>query len=222
MKNNLIKQILQASKDQEETLREIVSCQMRSAAKALQELNGRDLKPFRFVNLMIDGIEFGGRMVICALGITDEGKKWILGLRLGDTENSEVCVDLLQSLIERGLCPTRPLLFTIDGSKALRKAIIKVFGERVPVQRCVHHKRRNIEGYLPKIHHPEFGRHWKGLHGSVSFKEAEGEYESLSRWLGRLNQEALNSLEEAEKETLTVIKQMSLFAERDLNFHKSH
>ena len=32
MKNSLIKQILQASKDQEETLREIVSCQMRSAA----------------------------------------------------------------------------------------------------------------------------------------------------------------------------------------------
>ena len=28
------------------------------------------------------------------------------------------------------------MLFVIDGSKALRKAIRNVFGERVPVQRC--------------------------------------------------------------------------------------
>ena len=61
----------------------------KGSLKALQELNGRDLKPFRFVNLMIDGIEFGGRMVICALGITEEGKKWIPGLRSGGIQRRE-------------------------------------------------------------------------------------------------------------------------------------
>jgi hypothetical protein len=30
-------------------------------------------------------------------------------------------------------------LFVIDGSKALRKAIRQVFGDEVPVQRCVRH-----------------------------------------------------------------------------------
>ena len=179
----------------------------RGSQKALEELNSRDLSSYDFVSVMVDGIEFGGQMVICALGMTKEGQKLILGLRLGDTENSEVCVDLLQSLCERGFPATSSsLLFTIDGSKALRKAILKVFGSKAPVQRRIRHKERNIEAYLPKRHHGEFRRRWKGLHGSVDFREAEREYESLRGWLGRVNLEAKSSLEEAGKETLTVIR----------------
>ena len=178
----------------------------KGSQRALQELNGRDLSDYSFVSLMIDGLEFGGQMVVCALGITTKGKKLIVGLRQGDTENSEVCVDLLQSLMERGLSSSSPLFFTIDGSKALRKGISKVFGYGVPVQRCIRHKERNIEAYLPKRHKQEFRRRWKGLHGSVNLKEAEREHESLRSWLGRLNLAAEKSLEEAKKETLTVIK----------------
>ena len=129
-----------------------------------------------------------------------------LGLKQGDTENSEVCVDLLQSLIERGLPASSSLLFTIDGSKALRKALLKVFGREVPVQRCVRHKERNILGYLPKVRSQEFRRRWRKLHGNVSFDRAGRELKSLGKWLESINLEALNSLEEAGEETLTVIK----------------
>ena len=41
------------------------------------------------------------------------------------------------------------ILAVLDGSKALRKAVTKVFGERALVQRCTLHKRRNAIGYLP-------------------------------------------------------------------------
>lgn len=177
----------------------------RGSLKALEQLNGRDLSGFRFVNVMIDGIEFGGSMVLCGLGVTEEGRKVILGLRCGDTENGEVCADFLQCLLDRGL-RREPLLWTIDGSKALRAGICRVFGEEVPVQRCIRHKGRNIEGYLPKAHHQEFRRRWKLLHGSVDFQEACGEHEKLKSWLGRRNLEALRSFEEARGETLTVIK----------------
>lgn len=174
--------------------------------KALEEINGRDLSKYEFLSVMIDGIGFGDRTVIAALGITTSGKKLIIGLREGDTENSEVCVDLLQSFFDRKLNTVFPILFVIDGSKALKKGIRKVFRNTVPIQRCVRHKERNIISYLPKEHHMEFRRRWKKLHGSVEYSKAKKEYDELSTWLSHINYAAALSLEESERDTLTVIK----------------
>ena len=41
------------------------------------------------------------------------------------------------------------ILAVIDGSKALRTAVAKVFGAKALIQRCTLHKRRNVIGYLP-------------------------------------------------------------------------
>ena len=60
--------------------------------------------------------------MIVALGITAEGKKMILGLKRGDTEDSEVCKDFLQNPIEQGQKKIDPFLFVLDGSKALKKS----------------------------------------------------------------------------------------------------
>jgi hypothetical protein len=76
--------------------------------------------------------------MIVALGITTEGVKIPLGLWEGSTENATVATALLSDLVERGLDPEQGMLFVIDGSKALRKAIRSVFAE-VPVQRCLWH-----------------------------------------------------------------------------------
>lgn len=186
---------------------------VQGSQEALDELNGRDLSPFHFFSIMIDGVEFAGKTVIVAMGITDKGKKLILGLKAGSTENSEVVKDLLQNLISRGLNKENPILFVLDGSKALKKAVLNVFGDCCPVQRCVRHKERNICQYLPKQYHQEFRRRWKLIHGSNNFDTAEAEMAILEHWLGQINHEALNSLEEAERETLTVIK---LRASREL------
>jgi putative transposase len=45
------------------------------------------------------------------------------------------------------------MLFVIDGSKALRKAIRDVFGE-APLQRCIGHKERNVLDHLPERDRP--------------------------------------------------------------------
>ena len=155
---------------------------------------------------MIDGIEFQKRHVIVALGITTKGDKLILGLREGSTENHEVCKDLLQGLIERGLKTDEPFLFILDGSKALRKAVRMIFDEQFPIQRCVRHKERNILEYLPERNRLEFLRKWKLIHSLNSFSEASREYDRLLRWLKNINEEAHASLEEAKRETLTVIE----------------
>jgi transposase-like protein len=41
----------------------------------------------------------------------------------------------------------------IDGSKALRAGVERVFGRQVEVQRCQIHKRRNVKEYLPENCH---------------------------------------------------------------------
>jgi putative transposase len=106
---------------------------VKSSQASLSEINGRDLSHDEFVAIMVDGIGFGDRLVIAALGITTDGKKMIIGLREGDSENSAICVDLIQSFFDRGLNTVMPILFVIDGSKALKKAIRKVFGSTVPI-----------------------------------------------------------------------------------------
>ena len=49
-------------------------------------------------------------------------------------------------------------MFVIDGSKALRKAIRQVFGDDIPVQRCVQHKERNVLDHLPERDRPPIKR----------------------------------------------------------------
>src|SRR5207244_12609945 len=87
--------------------------------------------------------------MVVALGISEEGAKRVLGFREGATENGEVCKALLEDLVERGLDSSQATLFVIDGGKALRKAITKVWGTRALVQRCRVDKKRNIDAHVP-------------------------------------------------------------------------
>ena len=108
---------------------------VRATRKALEELLGRPLGDKHFLVLVVDGVVFAGHTVVVALGITAEGKKEILGLWEGATENAAVCKFLLADLVERGLKVEEGILVVIDGSKALRAAVREVFGERAASNR---------------------------------------------------------------------------------------
>jgi len=43
---------------------------------------------------------------------------------------------LLEDLVDHGLNLRRRYLVVIDGSKALRAGVVRIFGEQVEVQRC--------------------------------------------------------------------------------------
>lgn len=47
---------------------------------------------------------------------------------------------------------------------------------------------------------------WKRLHGHVDFAAAVNDYKQLQHWLSEKHHEAHNSLQEANMETLTVVK----------------
>ena len=173
---------------------------------ALGELLTRRLDDVRLAVLMLDGIELKGRTCVVALGITSEGVKIPLGLWEGSTENSMVATALLSDLIERGLDTTQGVLCVIDGSKALRKAIRDVLGERAPVQRCVRHKERNVLGHLPERDRALVRRRLRAAWADTDYDRALGRLEQLASELSRTHPGAASSLREGMAETLTLAR----------------
>jgi putative transposase len=175
-----------------------------ASAEALAELAERSLAELDLVVLMIDGIGFGDYLFIVALGIDAEGRKHILGLWQGATENAEVCGGLLEDLIRRGLRVDRRYLFVLDGSKALAKAVRSRFGGEAPVQRCQVHKERNVLGHLPERRQGLVRRRLRAAWGMKGYGEARQALEALMKDLEAINPSAAASLEEGLEETLTL------------------
>lgn len=178
---------------------------IRASQKELDKINTGDLSSYSFVAVMVDGLEVAGRMIVVALGITADMNKIPIGLKEGDTENTQVVTDLLSTIVERGFTlHCEKILGVIDGSKALKKALYKVFGERLVLQRCWLHKYRNIKAYLPDVNHKTLLWKMKKLMGLKSLADAQKEYDSLLVWLRSISDDAASSLEEAGAELLTL------------------
>lgn len=155
--------------------------------------------------VMIDGKVFKKHCIVVALGIARDGKKHVLGLREGSTENGRMVTDLLTDLVDRGLSNERAVLFVIDGAKALRKAIRDVFGDdHGVVQRCQVHKLKNVLDYLPDEMQAGVERTMKQAWNAESAKLAERQLRRLASSLDREYPSAASSLREGLEETLTV------------------
>ncbi len=177
---------------------------VRATANQLRELCERRLEKLNLVALLIDGIEFTGQTLIVALGVEESGVKHVLGLWQGATENATVCKALLEDLVVRGVNPERRYLFVLDGSKALRAAVEKVFGSHSEVQRCQIHKRRNVRDHLPEHCRADYDRQLRNAYAMTSYTDAKQALQRLWRQLCEVNPSAARSLEEGMEETLTL------------------
>src|SRR5215813_7771231 len=126
---------------------------VEASAEQFQALQERRWDGIEILVIYIDGQRFGEHHVLSAVGVDVEGKKHILGIAAGATENAAAVKRLLTHLRDQGLPTDRKYLFVIDGAKALRCAIEEVFGGDQPVQRCRNHKVRNVLDELPKEQH---------------------------------------------------------------------
>ena len=127
----------------------------RTKLKGVME---RRLDKMRLCALLIDATPFEGQQMVAALGIGEDGRKTILGIRQGATENATVVGELLGDLLERGLDFTQPRLYILDGGKALTAAVKKHAGESAAIQRCQVHKRRNVLDHLTDEQKPGVGQ----------------------------------------------------------------
>jgi len=170
----------------------------------LKEMMERRLEKTRLCALLIDATPFEGQQMVAALGIGQDGRKTILGIRQGATENATVVSELLSDLVSRGLDFTEPRLYILDGAKALSAAVKKHAGESAAIQRCQVHKKRNVIDHLPEEHKADVKRKLQNAYAMVDYGDAKRALERLHRELMDINPSAARSLEEGLEETLTV------------------
>ena len=170
----------------------------------LMELMERPLQKIGFCALLIDATPFAGQQMVAAIGIRPDGRKMILGLPQGATENATVVGELLGDLLQRGLDFTTPRLYVLDGGKALHAAVKTYAGTSALMQRSQVHKRRNVLDHLSEEHRPAVQQRLNAAYALQDYAAAKQALTQLLRELMNLNPSAARSLEEGLEETLTV------------------
>jgi putative transposase len=177
---------------------------IEASRKKLKELLERSLAGLTITVMVIDGTIFKGQSLVVAVGIDASGRKLVLGLRQGATENAAVVGDLLGDLMERGLDFTRPRLYLVDGSKAIRAAIRNHAGDAAFVQRCQVHKIRNVTEHVPGADRHALKYRMRVAYGAVEAADSRNLLYQLHDELLQNNPSAAASLMEGLEESLTV------------------
>jgi transposase-like protein len=126
-----------------------------------QEYEGfatRDLSEFAVAYFFVDGVAerlhagLPREAVLCAWGITEDGRKVLLHLAPGTKEDTASCTAFFEDLKRRGL--PDPLLAVTDGAPGLIRAAETCF-PRALRQRCLAHRLRNLRSKAPDSQWPE-------------------------------------------------------------------
>jgi len=176
---------------------------VEASAEALQELLERRFDEIDLLVIYIDGMQFGEHHIISAVGVDRSGHKHVLGIQQGATENTAAVGDLLEQLVVRGVDTKAKRLFVIDGAKALRAAINRVFGPQHPVQRCRNHKLRNVCDRLPEEQKEQVKAAMRASY-KLGAKEGMARLRKLADWLEQESPAAANSLREGLEECFTI------------------
>jgi transposase-like protein len=163
-----------------------------------------DSTEIQILVIYIDGQRFGAHHILSAVGVDSEGRKHVLGIEAGATENAAAVKRLLTHLRDQGLPTDRRYLFVIDGAKALRSAIDEVFGASQHVQRCRNHKLRNVLDELPEDQQGQSLNLIRAAWKVTTPEEGEKRLEQLARFLERDYPTAAASLREDLAEMFTL------------------
>jgi transposase-like protein len=174
-----------------------------ASEEALKTLAARRFDDREILILYLDGLIFGGHHVLSAVGVDVDGRKHVLGLVEGASENAAAATRLLEDVVARGVKPGRRRLFVIDGSKALRAAIDAVYGADNPVQRCREHKVRNVTALVPKHLRDQTKAVMRAAY-RLDPKEGMARLRQQAEWLRAEHPTAAASLLEGLEETFTI------------------
>lgn len=163
----------------------------------------RSLAEQDIVRLILDGTVVKTRLdrkatnisVLAAIGVRRDGKKVLLSIRNMGGESKAAWGEFLGDLDARGL--QRPDFVIVDGAPGLEAALVALWGEELPIQRCTVHKHRNLLGHAPKHMHDELTEDYRDMIYADTAAEIETRRKAfLRKW--RLKCRAVaDSLEEA-------------------------
>lgn len=140
------------------------------------------------VNLKIRRHWISKEALLCAIGITEDGKKELLGFMLGGRESTASWESLLLLLLQRGLSADHLKMVTVDGNAGLLSALGSLL-PGVTIQRCIVHKIRNIVGKCPRSLRGVVPAEAKLIFYATSQAEAREQFnEFKTRWQKQLPQ----------------------------------
>jgi transposase-like protein len=192
-----------------------------ATASKLRKLQERRLDNYGFVAIFIDGKRYADDGLMIALGITIEGQKIILGIEQMSTENHRSMEQFFEKLIARGLRHEEGLLFIVDGSKGIIKAVRKIFNAYCDIQRCLYHKIENVVSYLPKGMQGIWRAKLRSAYKQTKYEAAMNALNKLQAELNNINPSAAASLDEGLEETLT-LQRLELSAELGKSFNSTN
>jgi putative transposase len=179
---------------------------IKASGRKLRAFLERDLKPYDFVALILDGKTYADTQVVVAMGITIKGEKILLGFTEASTENHVICKEFLNRLVNRGFNTEQEILVVLDGAKGLRKGVLEIFGDKAFIQRCQWHKRENVIRHLDRDKQDYFRRKLQAAYEQPTYEKAKERLAVIRRELMPINESAVESLEEGQEETLTLHK----------------
>ncbi len=163
----------------------------------------RSLAAEDIVRLILDGTVIKTRLdrratnisVLAAIGVRRDGQKVLLAIKNMGGESTAAWGQFLADLDARGL--RRPEFVIVDGAPGLEAALVALWGEELPIQRCTVHKHRNLLGHAPKPLHDELTEDYRDMIYADTAAEIETRRKAfLRKW--RLKCRAVaHSLEEA-------------------------
>ncbi len=181
---------------------------IKATAGKIEELQKRSLKDLDIRAVFVDGKKFSKYGVVVALGVTSDGRKFILGIYQCSNEDHQSCLNLFNDLESRGL-PSEGLLFIVDGGSGLNKALEMKYNcsnraERRAVRlRCYLHKWRNLERVLGDRASKAATLFW-AIREARDMAEARRCSDALEGVLRDLNLSALESFRESKDDLLAL------------------
>lgn len=174
--------------------------------------NDRPLHDKRYPFLVMDAVVIKVRRdeavrstsALIVIGISEEGTREILGIRLGDSETEQTWEDIFCWLKGRGL---RGVDYVISDSHAgLVKALRRNF-QGTCWQRCQVHFMRNVLGLAPKAHREEMSLWLKRILHADSQTMARQSFEQLCEAMdGKKAEKALSTLEDGLEDAISVLR----------------
>lgn len=183
--------------------KDVVSRAWRKVKVDWDAWSARSLGDEDIVRLILDGTVIKTRLdrkatnisVLAAIGVRRDGQKVLLSIRNMGGESTAAWGAFLGDLDARGL--KRPAFVIVDGAPGLEAALVALWGEALPIQRCTVHKHRNLLGHAPKTMHDELTEDYRDMIYAGTAAEIEVRRTAfLRKW--RLKCRAVaDSLEEA-------------------------
>ena len=166
-----------------------------------------------YIYLLLDGITLKvkgvcgvrKRLVLCAYGITAEGKREMISFRQANSESEAQWEAFLRELYERGLQGQQLALVITDGNPGLHRALDTVY-PYVLRQRCWVHKMRNVATRLPKRVQSECLQGAKSIYQAGTKREAVTRFREWARDWRSAQPRAVSCLEADLEELLNFLQ----------------